>query len=383
MQNQKERNRKHLSEHITDVFKNKQKRVLFIISITIIVIALVMSIALFQKADQTETEPSSEETISILETQETSSDLSASIEAENEKKEQAIVSSINEMQNEHNNQKKNLEISNEKLYDAKASLEQLFKDEQQEKDQLDLYYNNAKTKLDEAEKLLADVKKRLEQTSGECSEILRQPLSLSENLDSQLKDVKEKLDGIELEYGIIYETYMNLSSKLEEYEALQSMKASLKEKLSISISGKMDMSKPIGFTKEEFEYMLRQSHLVKDEVILNTLPQIMVDTVKEYEVNELFSISVMSLECGYFRSSLAVNKHNYGGMIGSDGKGMAFESVEEGLRRAIICLHKNLKGNNTIYEVNLSYCPPTFDGDYGWSESVLKIMKRYASIEID
>ena len=166
-------------------------------------------------------------------------------------------------------------------------------------------------------------------------------------------------------------------SKIAEQEAYEAIEASLIKKLnSMDITLSMNMGQPIGFTEEELRLLLEKVGLVKDQRILDTLPAVMVETVKEYPVNELCSIAVMSLESGHFKSDLAVNNNNFGGML-VKGVGMKFSSVEEGLAAAIRCLYKNLKGNNTLHDINKSYCPPSQPGDYHWSDKVLNIMQRY------
>ncbi len=152
-----------------------------------------------------------------------------------------------------------------------------------------------------------------------------------------------------------------------------------KEKISsLYISDNMDMSKKIGLTEEEIKYLLNESGLIKSQAIVDTLPKVLAET----EINELFSISVMSLESGYFQSNYAVNYCNYGGLLHRDGSPMRFALCEEGLRAAIVCQVNNLHGGN-IYEINDTYCPPNAEGntgDYSWAESVLSIMRRYASV---
>ena len=165
----------------------------------------------------------------------------------------------------------------------------------------------------------------------------------------------------------------------------QDIEKSLQDKLSsIYIYDGMDMSQPIGFTSEELRYLLNNSGLISNEEVLSKLPEILVNTIEQYPVNELFSLSVMSLESGYFTSELAQNKNNFGGMLNSDGSGIYFDTVDEGLQKAIMCVHFNLKGSNTIYEIQDTYCPPDADGNngYEWSSLVLSIMQSYAYTEV-
>ncbi len=168
----------------------------------------------------------------------------------------------------------------------------------------------------------------------------------------------------------------------EKVDSDSSVEESLRKKLPSYISDEMDMSNSLGLTKEEMRYLLEKSGLVDNQELIDKLSCVMADTVSQYEVNELFALSVMSLESGYFSSYLAVNYHNYGGMLNSDGSAMRFDSMQEGLKEAIICQYNNLKDGGNIYDVNDTYCPPNAEGntgDYEWSTLVLSIMQMYAS----
>ena len=62
---------------------------------------------------------------------------------------------------------------------------------------------------------------------------------------------------------------------------------------------------------------------------------------------------------------------------------MSFDTMEEGIQRAIQCFYNNLKGDNTIYEVNETYCEPDENGKYGWSYKVMDVLSLYTSTEIN
>lgn len=176
---------------------------------------------------------------------------------------------------------------------------------------------------------------------------------------------------------------------IERYENREEVKQSLLQKINdLEAFRNSDMGKPIGFTEEELRYLLRSVGIVqqRNPEIIDILPRVMVETVKEYPVNELFSIAVMSFETGYFKSKLAIKNFNYGGMMGSE-KALTFDNMKDGLKAAIRCVHQNLKGSNTIFEVNRSYCSPTDLNDdgkiegneelYHWSYQVMSIMTTY------
>ncbi len=199
-----------------------------------------------------------------------------------------------------------------------------------------------------------------------------------------LNDVNTNLNAMQAQYVSLKEQYAQQNEnakqflgRIVEYESFEQMKVSLRAKLqSANISYSTDMSKPIGFSEEELKYLLEHCGMIKDPNIINTLPRVMVETVKNKNVNELFAISVMSFESGFFKSALARNKCNYGGMRGQGGW-MSFTSMEEGLASAISCVHGNLKGNNTVEDVNSTYC-----GSSEWSENVLDIMESYRATKI-
>lgn len=181
----------------------------------------------------------------------------------------------------------------------------------------------------------------------------RETLKISHNASTL------QIPEIDIDFQEVVELHSagSLEKKLEEFK----------------INSKTDMSKSLGLTESEIRILLSNSGLVKDSEIIEVLPKIMVQTVAENEVNELFSIAVMSYETGYFDSKLARNKNNFGGMM-LNGRAMSFETKEEGLEKAIICAHNNLRGNNTANDVERSYCP---DNQY-WSNNVISIMKMYA-----
>lgn len=325
-----------------------------------------------------------------------------------------------------------LELVNAKLLDVENFLSEL---ENSEKSEMRTIYDEAKEKLNEAIHLSLEVNvgsilSRRDQiitnTNNTCGseevvlEIVREALdswdydkldisdaynkynelyefatSIRESTQKMADDIKPSIDNVRnqrmsLQIGGYQRRLREFQNIIEEYEHIEAVRQALLEKLnSFLISENTDMSKPIGFTEEELHYLLESIGFVRERnpEIIDVLPSVMVETVKEYPVNELFSIAVMSFETGYFRSYLAMEKFNYGGLLGADGKGLTYASMEEGLAVAIQCLYKNLKGSNTIFEINETYCAPTdLNGDgkiegikelFHWSTQVMSIMERY------
>ncbi len=325
-----------------------------------------------------------------------------------------------------------LELAKTKLSDVENLLSEL---ENCEKSEMRVIYEIARDKMDEVSQLLLEVdvdymlltrdnsisnvsdtcdreeaelavvQKALEnwgydkQDIGEAynryEEMCELIASIRESTQKTVTDMQPRIDSVCTQRGVIQtkacESRLNeFQDFIEEYECMEEVKFALLQKInSLAISQNLDMSKPVGFTEEEIRYLLESIGIVRkrNPEIIDILPRVMIETMEEYPVNELFSIAVMSLETGYFRSNLAVKNFNYGGMMGANGKGLKFDNMEEGLIAAIKCLHKNLKGDNTIFEVNQSYCSPSdLNGDgeivgneelYHWSYQVMSIMNRY------
>lgn len=325
-----------------------------------------------------------------------------------------------------------LESAKAKLLDVKKFLSEL---ENCEKSEMRIIYEAAKDKMQEASQLLLKVnvasillarEQAISNVSDTCdreeekltivqemlddwnydkldigdtynryNEMCELIASIRESTQKTAVDMQSKINNVYPQKVLRqieeYESRLcEFQDIIEEYERTEKAKQTLLEKInSLVISQNIDMSKPIGFTEEELRYLLERIGLVqqRNPEIIDVLPRVMVEAIKDYPVNELFSIAVMSLETGYFRSDLAVKNFNYGGMMGTHGKALTFDNMEEGLIAAIRCLYRNLKGSNTIFEVNQSYCSPTdLNGDgkiegnaerYQWSYQVMSIMTRY------
>lgn len=205
-----------------------------------------------------------------------------------------------------------------------------------------------------------------------------------ENIEKHLRvsnllaEIKEILDQNTGDFKDIREQYKFYEEKLNEYVVM------IQKIHSIQISEKMDVSEPLGLTVGEIEYLLNNTKrkngelFIEDKKLVEEIALVITSTVEKYPVNEIFVLSVMAFETGHFSSNYVVNYNNFAGML-INGKPLKFDSREEGLEAAVMCLYKNLKGSNTVHEVNLTYCEPIGDNIYGWSENVLSIMHTYVS----
>ncbi len=231
----------------------------------------------------------------------------------------------------------------------------------------------AKRKIQESEALLETVSISHDEVSEKHEAVKEEVKELEEKTEKDIPDTQELINTVQSDCETAYQEYTELEMKVQDFEETLN---GLREKMDFQISGGMDVSKPLGLTEEEVRLLLQITGLIQNESVVEVLPKVLVETVKEYPVNEIFFLGVMCTETGYCTSNLAVYKNNFGGMM-YRGKGMSFSSVEEGLSRAIKCLHDNLKGSNTIHEVNSTYCQSAPDGMYSWSTQVLSIMKRF------
>lgn len=195
------------------------------------------------------------------------------------------------------------------------------------------------------------------------------------NLLAEVKEILEQNEGFFKEIMQQYEYY---EEKLNEYVVM------IQKIFSIQISEKMDISKSLGLTVEEMEYLINNARrnngelFIEDKKLVQEIALAITTMVEKYPVNEIFVLSVMAFETGHFSSNYVVNYNNFAGMR-LKGEPLKFDSREEGLEAAVLCLYKNLKGNNTVHEVNSTYCEPIGDNIYGWSENVLSIMHTYIS----
>lgn len=230
--------------------------------------------------------------------------------------------------------------------------------------------------------------------SSESTETKKLTSEETERLQASLSEVEQEYNSAYKLYNGLYRDFMFF----DEQQKLQNTKESLKEKLaSVKISTRADLSKPIGFTEDELRYFLlcinelnalkRQDIQIPEEVI-ELLPRIIVEFVKDHPMNEFFVISVMGWESGHCNSDYAKERNNFFGMK-SRGEGMYFNSVREGLEEGVQCVYNHLEGKKTIHQVNDTYRPYQKGKEekgyerYSWSEGVMSVMWLYKGVEID
>lgn len=257
--------------------------------------------------------------------------------------------------------------------------------------------------LEETERM-KEIEKKLDSAKTLTAQILSTYSEENENIEKQiselLEEIAKQLEQHSTYMEVFHEDYDAINESFEQYKQ---MIQSIMEKMeAIKISSSTDMSQTFGFTEEEFIYILknvrgkRGNLIIEDSIMAENVAKGIIEAVVEYPVNEIFAVSVMSFESGYFTSKLVVEYNNFGGMQKSAEDGAYhFETSEEGIRKAVKCIHSNLKGNNTANEVNETYCAPHIvtdengepiinkDGEiekdvYYWARNVLSIMKSYA-----
>lgn len=196
-----------------------------------------------------------------------------------------------------------------------------------------------------------------------------------------LEDVKEYILICPEQFSKYYEDYDLYYSRIQDYQQM------IRKLKNIQVIEYMDMSKQLGLTVEEMEYVIKNTKkndgesFISNERLVKEIAWSIVKTVEIYPINEIFVLSVMSFETGYFSSKYVVKYNNFGGMK-LNGEPIKFETVQDGLEASVKCLNSNLKGNNTVYKINETYCEPMGENGedvYGWSRNVLSIMKTYAS----
>lgn len=336
------------------------------------------------------------------------------------------ISYAEEISREINVQSQDLIIIDQKLSEISELIGQM-----EEAQNLESLIASTSSKIEEVGELINKVRSECETIHIKCGdftvgninpikEIVNYPLN--SNLTSELsllscdsmdsaetrrltleetESLQASLSKVEQEYNTAYKLYSGLyrDFKLfDEQQKLQNTKESLKEKLAlVKISTKTDLSKPIGFTEDEIRYFLicinelnalkRQNIQIPEEVI-ELLPRIIVEYVKDHPMNEFFVISVMGWESGHCNSDYAKKRNNFFGMK-SRGEGMYFNSVREGLEEGVQCVYNHLEGKKTIHQVNDTYRPYQEGKEekdyerYAWSEGVMSVMWLYKGVEID
>lgn len=218
-------------------------------------------------------------------------------------------------------------------------------------------------------------------------------IELEQQVVQNLEEVKGMLEDENAYFDdSIWGQYNETKKNFEQY--LQMLQSIANKMSTIKITNSTNMSQTFDFTVEELSYILRNAKgtngklIIEDWELAEIMAKTVVETVEEYPVNELFAISVMSFETGYFTSKLVRVYNNFGGVKDpTTGDYSHFHTLEEGITATVKCLNSNLKGSKTAKAVNASYCAPIIEVDengeevehvYGWAENVLSIMMSYA-----
>lgn len=111
------------------------------------------------------------------------------------------------------------------------------------------------------------------------------------------------------------------------------------------------------------------------------LEQSFVDAEREYGINAIFLLSIVSQESEYGKSDRALNDNNMSGLAvyNSKSKGLTFSSKHDSIMYLGRLLSEEyVKGRNIkdIRSINEVYCP---DDDYHWSNNIISISNKYMS----
>lgn len=126
---------------------------------------------------------------------------------------------------------------------------------------------------------------------------------------------------------------------------------------------------------------VQESQLKKEETLENAKRQAVADFLQgqmagqealfydravELGLDPVFAVALASWETGYGKSTICVNKHNFGGMRGRDGW-MAFESTEKGIEAYLnLLVSYQAKGLNTAEKMSQRYA----EGSESWIAGV-------------
>lgn len=171
-----------------------------------------------------------------------------------------------------------------------------------------------------------------------------------------------------------------------EKEMIESIQA----KLGIfSINRQMEMRERVGFTVNEFKYILTHLQIpkrneallkIEEEELATRMALSMIVAMRKYEVNELIVISIMARETGWMRgNSAAIANNNFGGLK-KHGELLSYANVETGIDKYVLTISNNL-GESFLETANL-YCRETAERNQQWADSVYNILEEHVALEI-
>ena len=147
-----------------------------------------------------------------------------------------------------------------------------------------------------------------------------------------------------------------------EKEIEQKTESKTTEKIKVSISRNMDLTKRTGLSKEQFKELVKHVSQDTSKFFYNNADYI-YDLCEKYQINEIFFCGLISAESGWNIASNHRRTHNYISLM-SGGKLIPFASVKEGLTAAAKALHNNyltpggrFYGGKTLAGVQKKFCP--------------------------
>ena len=134
------------------------------------------------------------------------------------------------------------------------------------------------------------------------------------------------------------------------------------EKITVSISKSMDLTKRTGLSKSQFKKLIQHVSQDSSKFFLNNADTI-YDLCEQYEINEIFFCGLISAESGWNIAGNHRKTHNYISLM-SKGKLIQYSSTYQGLEVAAQKLHYNyltpggkFYGGKTLAGVQKKFCP--------------------------
>lgn len=138
-----------------------------------------------------------------------------------------------------------------------------------------------------------------------------------------------------------------------------------------------DVTKLTNVKPRQLEILFKSNSTYKN---LIGLEKAFVDAEKQYGVNAMFLLGIVSQESGFASSRRAVEENNLTGYaIYQNNSRKAFNSQYESVMATARLLKDNYIGERNIKDIksiNEVYCP---NDDYKWSNSIHGIIKTYIS----
>lgn len=177
-----------------------------------------------------------------------------------------------------------------------------------------------------------------------------------------------------------------LTTKNTEIELLHTEIQDLQQKLDSQINEVVESQEPIeieynnydinnksGYTAEQFTEIIKLTfkNLNKNDTVLLEIGEGLYQVETEYNVNGLYLLGFASLESGWGASSLAVNSNNLYGLMG-----MKFDSpIDCTLYMGkLIRMNYLNSGYTSLYSIQRKYCP---NGGSTWVNNITWCTNKY------